>query len=110
MTDTDFVLLIDDIPDDVDLTILALKRSHLDCDVVVARNGFDMLKTLRAQSRTGSLPVVILTSSSEESDVVSGYSNGANSYIRKPVDFTNFTEVVKQLGMYWLILNQSVET
>jgi two-component system response regulator len=142
MPEPDFILLVDDNPDDVDLAILALKRNHLDCDVVVARtgfealkmlhgddvldptlrilpkvvlldinmpvmNGFDVLKALRAHPRTQALPVVILTSSREEQDIASGYANGANSYIRKPVDFANFTEAIKQLGMYWLVLNQS---
>ncbi len=65
-----------------------------------------MLKRLRADERTRLLPVVILTSSKEEQDMVNGYRLGANSYICKPVDFTKFTEAVKQLGLYWLALNE----
>lgn len=69
--------------------------------------GLEVLKELRAHNRTHLLPVVILTSSREESDMVAGYSLGANSYIQKPVDFTQFTEAIRQLGMYWLVLNEA---
>jgi two-component system response regulator len=68
-------------------------------------DGLGVLKRLRADRRTRLLPVVILTSSKEDRDVVSGYSLGANSYIRKPVDFSEFREAVRQLGLYWLLLN-----
>jgi len=68
-------------------------------------DGLEVLKRLRADRRTRLLPVVILTSSKEDRDVVSGYSLGANSYIRKPVDFSEFREAVRQLGLYWLLLN-----
>jgi two-component system response regulator len=68
-------------------------------------DGLEVLKRLRAEPRTRMLPVVILTSSKEERDVASGYSLGANSYIRKPVDFGEFREAVRQLGLYWLLLN-----
>ena len=68
-------------------------------------DGLEVLKRLRADRRTRLLPVVILTSSKEDRDVVNGYSLGANSYIRKPVDFTEFREAVRQLGLYWLLLN-----
>ena len=64
------------------------------------------LRRLRADQGTRSLPVVILTSSTEEQDVLKGYGLGANSYIRKPVDFDEFTEAARQLGVYWLVLNQ----
>lgn len=136
------ILLVDDNPDDVDLTVMALKRSHLQCDVIVARdgaealamligsashppslatlprvvlldinmprlNGFDVLKSLRQHPRTAALPIVILTSSKEEADIASGYKGGANSYIRKPVDFRNFIEAVNQLGQYWLVYNET---
>jgi len=69
-------------------------------------DGLEVLKHLRADERTRLLPVVILTSSREEQDMINGYKFGANSYIRKPVDFDQFTEAVKQLGMYWLVLNE----
>lgn len=142
-SDSIHILLVDDNPDDVDLTVMALKRSHLQCEVIVARdgtealsmlvgtngnpptlnelprvvlldinmprlNGFDVLKSLRQHPRTASLPVVILTSSKEEADIANGYTNGANSYIRKPVDFRNFIEAVHHLGQYWLVYNESI--
>ncbi len=68
--------------------------------------GLEVLRRLRADERTRLLPVVVLTSSKEEQDIVSSYSLGANSYIRKPVDFQQFTEAVGQLGLYWLVLNE----
>jgi CheY-like chemotaxis protein len=71
-------------------------------------DGLEVLRRLRAEPRTRGLPVVILTSSKEEQDLVQGYSLGANSYIRKPVDFGQFMEAIRQLGMYWLVLNERV--
>jgi two-component system, response regulator len=68
--------------------------------------GLDVLRAIRADERTRLLPVAILTSSREDRDLLSGYECGANSYIVKPVDFTQFAEAVRQLGMYWLVLNQ----
>jgi CheY-like chemotaxis protein len=70
-------------------------------------DGFDVLRKMRADERTKRLPVVILTSSNEEQDRISGYDLGANSYVRKPVEFNNFSEAVKHLGLYWLLLNQT---
>jgi two-component system response regulator len=70
-------------------------------------NGLEVLQRIRASARTRTLPVVILTSSTDQSDLMRGYEHGANSYVRKPVDFVEFTEAAKQLGLYWLLLNQS---
>lgn len=136
------ILLVEDNPDDVELTLRALKRNNISNEIIVARDGvealarlfgtvkesaFDLpelpqvvlldlklprldglevLKRIRADERTRFLPVVILTSSLEEQDLIKGYSLGANSYIRKPVDFEQFTEAVRQLGLYWLLLNE----
>jgi two-component system response regulator len=69
-------------------------------------DGLEVLRRLRADERTRLLPVVILTSSKEEQDLLRGYSLGANSYIRKPVDFNQFSEAVRNLGLYWLVLNE----
>ena len=81
------------------LVILDLKLPRLD--------GMGVLKAIRAEERTRLLPVVIMTSSKEDEDIVHGYALGANSYVRKPVDFTEFMEAVKVLGIYWLMMNQS---
>jgi CheY-like chemotaxis protein len=70
--------------------------------------GLDVLRALRADARTKLLPVVILTSSKEDKDLAGGYELGANSYIVKPVDFTQFADAVRQLGLYWLVLNQKL--
>ncbi|HEX2678770.1 MAG TPA: response regulator, partial [Polyangiales bacterium] len=70
-------------------------------------DGLDVLQAIRADERTRRLPVVVLTSSAEEQDIMRSYSLGANSYIRKPVDFDQFVEAVRQLGLYWLVLNRA---
>ena len=139
------ILLVEDNPDDVTLTLRALKKNNLMNEVVVARDGvealdflfcdgiyadrrpeqlplpelilldlklpkvdgLEVLKRIRNHERTRLLPVVILTSSNEQSDIISGYELGVNSYIRKPVDFEQFIEAVRQLGLYWLVLNQT---
>jgi two-component system, response regulator len=69
-------------------------------------DGFEVLRRIRADERTRLLPVVILTSSKEEQDRIEGYKNGANSYVRKPVDFNQFAEAVRHLGIYWLLMNE----
>jgi two-component system response regulator len=85
-----------------DFPILAL------LDVKLPRvNGLEVLRRIRADARTRRMPVVILTTSQEEQDVAAGYDLGVNSYIRKPVDFEQFVQVIEQLGMYWLVLNES---
>jgi len=137
------ILLVEDNPDDEELTIRALKKNNIHNDMVIARDGaealdylfgtgayagrdvgkmpsvilldlklpkidgLEVLKRIRTNEITKLLPVVILTSSKEEQDITAGYSLGANSYIRKPVDFAQFVDAVRQLGLYWLLLNES---
>jgi two-component system response regulator len=134
------ILLVEDNPDDIALTLRALKSRNITNDVVVAKdgveaiefllgpqskelpavvlldlnlpkvNGLEVLQRIRADERTRMLPVVILTSSDEERDIIKGYSLGANSYVRKPVDFVEFTDAAKQLGLYWLLMNRAPPT
>ncbi|CAN5917314.1 response regulator [soil metagenome] len=73
-------------------------------------DGLEVLRSIRADERTKLLPVVVLTSSIQEQDVVASYGLGANSYVRKPVDFTQFVDAVRQLGLYWLVINQPIPT
>jgi len=83
----------------IQVVLLDLKLPKVD--------GLDVLRALRADERTRLIPVVILTSSAEDQDLVRGYGLGANSYVRKPVDFNQFIEAVRQLGLYWLVINQA---
>jgi CheY-like chemotaxis protein len=80
------------------VVLLDLKLPRMD--------GLEVLRRLREDPRTKLLPVVVLTTSSEEGDLISSYSLGCNSYIRKPVDFVQFSEAIRQLGMYWLLMNE----
>jgi two-component system response regulator len=139
------ILLVDDNPDDRDLTLRVLKANHVLNEVVVAEDGaealelffkpggrfagadranlptvvlldiklpkldgLEVLRRLRAEERTRLLPVVILTSSREEQDLITGYKLGANSYVRKPEGFENFSAAIKQLELYWLVLNEPI--
>ncbi|HEY9605645.1 MAG TPA: response regulator [Allocoleopsis sp.] len=142
MTARNLLLLVEDNPDDEELTLLAFEQSSVSNEIVVARdgvealdylfgtgiyanrdtaqlpalilldlqlpriNGLEVLERLRADNRTRWLPVVILTTSNEQQDLIDSYSLGCNSYIRKPVDYNQFLTVVQQLGLYWLILNE----
>jgi two-component system, response regulator len=81
------------------LVLLDLKLPKID--------GLDVLRALRADERTRLIPIVVLTSSAEEQDLLRSYGLGANSYVRKPVDFTQFVEAVRQLGLYWLVINHA---
>ncbi len=88
-----------DISNQPSVVLLDLKLPRVD--------GLEVLRCLRADERTKLLPVVVLTTSSEEADIINSYSLGCNSYIRKPVDFVQFSEAIRQLGMYWLLMNET---
>ena len=136
------ILLVEDNPDEVTLTLRTFKKNRILNDVVVARDGsealdylfgagpyagrdrgdmpalvmldlklpkisgLEVLKAIRADDRMRLIPVVVLTSSDEERDLIHSYTLGANSYVRKPVDFVRFGEAMRQLALYWLVLNQ----
>lgn len=136
------ILLVEDNPNDVELTLHAFRKNHLANRIFVVRDGeealnylfaegefaerdinhrprvilldlklpkvdgLEVLRRVKADPRTKMIPVVVLTSSREDRDIVESYSLGVNSYIRKPVDFDQFNESVRTIGMYWLLLNQ----
>jgi CheY-like chemotaxis protein len=130
------ILLVEDNPSDVELTLHNLRRNKLANAIVVARDGvealellqkepdrivprvilldlklpkldgLEVLRALKGDSRTASIPVVMLTSSREERDIVESYARGVNSYIVKPVDFDKFADTIRQLGLYWLVVNE----
>lgn len=138
------ILLVEDNPDDEQLTLRALRKNNITNTITVARDGvdaidylfgtgahagrdssvqpevvlldlklpkldgFEVLKAIRGDDRTRHLPVVILTSSREQEDLIKGYGLGANSFVRKPVQFERFLEAVHQLGLYWLVLNERI--
>ena len=138
------ILLVEDNPDDVDLTMMALQKSRISNEVVVVgdgvealeylfargsftgrdpeimpqvilldlnmprMDGLEFLRRIRAEDKTRLLPVVVLTTSNEDRDRIESYKLGANSYVRKPVDFNQFVEAVQQLGLYWMVLNKTV--
>ncbi|HEV7165672.1 MAG TPA: response regulator [Gammaproteobacteria bacterium] len=140
--DAKFILIVEDNPDDEEMTIKSLSQAGITNDVQVVRdgvealdflfgtgafagrdtarmptvvlldlklpklNGIDVLSRMRQHELTRTIPVVILTSSSEDEDMVKSYNSGANSYVRKPVVFADFARVVSQLGLYWMLLNQ----
>ena len=146
MSNARTILLVEDNPDDVELTQRAFRINRIVNGLTVVRDGveavdflfatgahahrdvtqqpavilldlklpkmsgLEVLQRIRADSRTAMLPVVILTSSKEDRDLIEGYRLGANSYVRKPVDFTEFLEATRQLGLYWLVLNQAPPT
>lgn len=142
MTEAVEILLVEDNPDDLDMTLRALRKAHMANRIQVARDGveaveyifcegphagrridhaprvvlldlklprldgFEVLRRMKGDPRTRSIPVVVLTSSREQNDVVASYDLGVNSYIVKPVNFDSFVKAVSELGMYWLLLNQ----
>ncbi len=137
------ILLVEDNPDDAELTLLAFEENKLCNEMRVVQDGeealeylfrtgnyagedpdsqpviilldlnlpkisgLDVLKAVRNDERTGCIPVILLTSSKEDEDIVSSYKLGANAYVRKPVDYNQFVEAAKTLGLFWLILNEA---
>ncbi len=130
------ILLVEDNPDDEALTLRALKKNNILNEVSVAHdgaealeflftagadppglilldlnlpkiNGLEVLRRLRADERTRLIPVVVLTSSKLDEDIIASYRNGANGYVRKPVEFSEFAVAVTTLGLFWLLLNEA---
>jgi two-component system response regulator len=142
MNRSNFILLVEDNADDVELTLRAFRKSKILNEIVVVRDGvealdylfgtgthagrnpktnpevilldlklpkiggLEVLRRLRAEEQTRRIPVVVLTSSNEERDILTSYDLGANSFVRKPVDFAQFVEAARQLGLYWLVTNE----
>jgi two-component system response regulator len=136
-TEPKTILLVEDNADDEQLTLRAMRQSEIPNIIRVARDGaeaidclfgpsagklpdlvlldlklpkisgLEVLQRIRSEDQSRGLPVVILTSSDEERDIVKSYNLGANSYIRKPVDFDEFIDAVRQLGLYWLLMNRT---
>jgi len=137
------ILLVDDSPEDVELTIRALRRNKIANEIQVVEDGvealdflfcrgsyedrtstnpprlvlldlklpkidgLEVLRAMRADERTKAVPVVILTSSKEQKDVIRGYNLGVNAFVQKPVDFEQFGEAIRQIGMFWMLINQA---
>lgn len=137
------ILLVEDNPDDVELTMRAFRQNNIKNEIIVANDGvealdylfgagkyegrdlndkpalilldlklpkidgLEVLRKVRSDERTSLLPVVILTSSKEEQDILRGYTLGTNSYVRKPIDFNEFSKAVGFLGLYWLLINET---
>src|SRR6202035_2951984 len=137
------ILLVDDSVEDVELTVLALRRNKISNDIQVAEDGaealdvlfcrgshkdrsfsnppklvlldvklpkvdgLEVLRAIRADERTKAIPVVILTSSKEQKDLIKGYNLGVSAYVQKPVDFEQFSEAIRQIGMFWMLLNEA---
>ena len=137
------ILLVEDSPEDAELTIRTLRRNKLANEVQVAEDGADaldflfcrgvhkertfshppklvlldlklpkvdgleVLRAIRADARTKAIPVVILTSSKEQKDLIKGYNLGVSAYVQKPVDFQQFSEAIRQIGMFWMVINQA---
>lgn len=137
-----YILLVEDNPDDVELTMLAFKKNNFANEIKVVEdgqealdflfsdhpdgieengfpelilldlklpkiNGHEVLKEIKSSDKTKRIPVVILTSSQEQEDIIKGYDLGANSYVRKPVDYQDFVKVVNNMGIYWLAINKN---
>ena len=136
------ILLVEDNPDDIELTMRAFRKNNIANNLMVTRDGVEaldylfcrgtfserdindtprlilldlklpkmdglqVLEALRAEECTKLVPVVILTSSREEQDLISGYKFGANSYVRKPINFNEFADAVRNIGLYWLLINE----
>ncbi|MFY9791474.1 MAG: response regulator [Candidatus Sulfotelmatobacter sp.] len=143
MSDAVEILLVDDSPEDVELTIRALRRHKIANDIEVVEDGaealdflfcrgaykerkfphppklilldlklpkvdgLEVLRAMRADDRTKTIPVVILTSSKEQRDLITGYNLGVNAFVQKPVDFEQFGEAIRHIGMFWMLVNQA---